>query len=205
MQPERASATATTAVPAATQKRRHEQAFDDIPLIDELAPVTATNQLGIPNAPPYSIRLVPNATFDDVVSAPDLDYVRKVVQVALKHYTSPKTANVYITFDGNDNAYEITISFPGSMPIDHDMFNCMYRINPMLVTKKPWTLPSLDGNMEIFSNVSIRVASHRRKTLKIVNTHLMMWETEETILVTNEEVFGPPGKRQRQESKNGKK
>lgn len=174
--------------PTAATKRSHHQAFESDDPRDDVVEPTATNPLGIPGAPPYQIIFVKNQQLHDVVDPEDLDYVRKLTQVAWRFYKGKRTAKMYISYDEADCAYEITWGFPGAdTEVTHDIHNILYKINPMFVKKRSWTLPYADEHNELGQTLSIRVASHRCKTFRIKETHLMLWETEETITVLSED------------------
>jgi|HubBroStandDraft_2_1064218.scaffolds.fasta_scaffold145210_2 hypothetical protein len=160
-------------------KRNHEMMIDKDDMHLDLVKPTETNVLGLPDAPPYHIVLVKNQTLDDTVLTDDLDYVRKLSHFAWLYYNGGRTASMWITRDKTDEVYEISWCFPDGTEVPHDLHNALYRIYPRRVTKRSFTTPWLDSAGELWTLLTIRVATHLRTRLPVRRTIMFLCEEEE--------------------------
>jgi len=189
---------ANTSLPVANNthnnanKRKHAEIDRETYEFEPVA-ATPTNLLGIPNAPPYRIVLVPEKTLGDVVSNEDLPYVRKLSQIVWCHYNDKRTPNMWIVEDVTDEAYEISWQLPEETEVSHALHNTLYKVDMLRVTKKSWTTPYQDEKGELWTILSIRVAMRRRRTAVITKTLLFLIETEDAVVITRDEAADDRG------------
>lgn len=159
---------------------------------DELPAATVDNPLQVPDAPPYRIIVAPAMTFDDVVATLDQDNIRKIAQIVLYEYRSPKTTKMYITYDNLDKAYEVSFALPHDAEVTLDALSKMYIVVKPFVTKNPWLQGAVSvnesGDIEYMQHLSMRVASYRRSHVRVTRTSLLIQECE-SMYVPSDGVF----------------
>lgn len=85
----------------------------------------------------------------------------------------------------------MTFSLPFDASVDHNTLVSLYRVNPMLVTQKPWaqisqTADPITGEIVFSQNITIGMASYKRSHVVVTDTLLMQYESDATQRSTND-------------------
>jgi hypothetical protein len=163
-----------------------------LPGASPAVPTTDENPLGIALASGargqrYRLHLQTGVALADVVAAEDRDLLRKLVEQSFTFYPTKRTAEIYLTHDAADAAYELSFAYPQdadkNVGISYEFLDALLRVCPMLFLRRPEfdasnSTPLGRTEPELVRTVSLRLASHKRQKMRIRDTVVLLYETE---------------------------